>query len=191
MENQTHSTKQNNRNHRGGQKTHRILMPQSSIKFAIGEKKYKLSLEDKSRQRINEAYSKINYLEAKNNQKSQVLQQEYAEKLQEINETDGKKESELMTLRNELENEYTGKLDEVAAKSEEIAIAEYKPFLDLLFGKQAGDEIFWMVNNNSIAVNKIIASVMLEFNQANDVEDYMVRQVNNVMKMKAKANEAN
>lgn len=191
MENQTHSTKRNNKSHRGGQKTHRILMPQSSIKFAIGEKKYKLSLEDKSRQRINEAYSKINYLEAKNNQDAQVLRQEYVEKLQEIDEIDGKKESELMAMRNELENEYTGKLDVVAAKSEEIAITEYKPFLDLLFGKQAGDEIFWMVNNNSIAVNKIIASVMLEFNQANDVEDYMVRQVNSVMKMKAKANEAN
>lgn len=191
MENQTHNTKRNNKNHRGGQKKHRILMPQSTIKFLLGAHEYTLSLEDKSRQSINEAYSKINYLEAKNNQDAQVLRQEYVEKLQEIDDLDGKKESELMAMRNELENEYTGKLDVVAAKSEEIAIAEYKPFLDLLFGKQAGDEIFWMVNNNSIAVNKIIASVMLEFNQANDVEDYMVRQVNNVMKMKAKANEAN
>lgn len=188
MENQTHKTTTKKR---GGQKVHRILMPQSTIKFALGAHKYTLSLEDKSRKRINEAYSKINYLEAKNNQNAQILQQEYAEKLQEIDEADNKKESELMAMRNELENEYTDKLNAVAAKSEEIAIAEYKPFLDLLFGKQAGDEIFWMVNNNSIAVNKIIAAVMLEFNQANDVEDYMVRQANNVMKMKAKANEAN
>lgn len=189
MENQTHKTTTKKR---GGQKVHRILKPASSVKFALGDKKYILSLEDKSRESINEAYSKISYLETENEQTAEVLQQEYAEKLADIDDkAETVKESVLMRQRNDLKNEYTKKLDAVANRSEEIATQEYKPFLDLLFGQKAGDEIFNMVGQNSIAVNKIIAAVMLEFNQVNNVEDYMTRQVNNIIKMKDRANGIN
>lgn len=148
----------------------KIEVPQSSIKFEIGGDDYVLSLSDKSRELINSQYQRIETLEVVNNQKIDLLQSKLQEELTAIPDVS---DAEYKRRRNTIVNKYEQKFANAGKRADEIGMEYYMPFCDTLFGQGAGNKLYKRCGENILAVNEIIAKVMIELNKATNIVDHM------------------
>jgi hypothetical protein len=161
----------------------KIEVPKSEIEFDLGGNIFKLSLADKSRARINEKYRVIAQAELLNNQHIAAMERELSEKLSNIKSN--LSDSEAKKRESAISNDYDRKFKQAADKAEEIANAQYLPFVDVLFGDGAGDRVYHICGENIIAVNKVIAIVMTNLNNENDVTDYMAEYAKSIERQNA------
>ena len=157
-----------------------IEIPTTNIDFKIGKKTYSISLADKSRARINNRYDEITKYEDANGDSTQLMLSKYQDVIDNIEKERNKREDSKnpMTKQEEVElkqkaiSEFQKKIDkndkELYDKSEKTAIE----FLDYIFGDGAGNEIYNLVDQNTIALSKIIFQIMTEFNRENNIYEY-------------------
>jgi hypothetical protein len=158
----------------------KIELPTTTIDFKIGKKTYSLSLADKSRARINKKYEDITKFEDDKGDSTQLVISRYQDAIDEIEkEKDARKLTDNpMTKTEELEkrqSEIAKFQGEVDKNDNELNVHVKKnavEFLDYLFGKGVGDELYGLVDQNTIALSKIIFQVMTEFNRENDIYEY-------------------
>jgi hypothetical protein len=158
----------------------KIELPTTSIEFKIGKKTYTLSLADKSRARINKKYSDITEFEDDKGDSTQLVINRYQDAIDEIEKEKDAREltDNPMTKTEEFERrqEMIAKFQkEVNKNSNELDVHTKKSaveFLDYLFGDGIGDELYGLVDQNTIALSKIIFQIMTEFNRENDIYQY-------------------
>lgn len=162
-----------------------IPVPKKELVFDIGGEKYTLSLSDKSRAAINNRYQQIEAQEVANNQHTSKLQSMLTQELGNI--PDNATDLQAKEARFRISNKYEKKFEAASDKAEKIAMDNYLPFLDLLFGDGAGKKLYHVCGENIVAINKIIGLVMVELNKANDVTDYMDQYMKSVAILKQAA----
>lgn len=155
----------------------KIEVPKSSINFIIGGDGYTLSLADKSRELINSQYQRIETLEVVNNQKIDLLQSKLQEELTAIPDVS---DAEFKRRRNAIVNKYEQKFDNAGKRADEIGKEYYLPFCDTLFGEGSGDKLYKTCGQNILAVNEVIAKVMIELNKATNIVDHMAEYAKSV-----------
>lgn len=163
----------------------KIPIPKSELQFDIAGKVYTLSLADKSRAAINTQYQQIEALEVANNQHMTELQHKLVEELGSVSDTASDAQADNYKFR--VNNKYEKLFDKAAEKSEEIGREQYLPFLDTLFGENAGSEIYASCGQNIVAVSKVIGVIMVNLNKENQVDDYMAEYAKSLEAMKAQA----
>lgn len=159
-----------------------IPVPKKALVFDIGGENYTLSLSDKSRAAINNRYQQIEAQEVANNQHTSKLQSMLTDELGNI--PDSATDLQVKEARFKITNKYEKKFEAASDKAEKIAMANYLPFLDLLFGEGAGQKLYHLCGENIVAINKIIGLVMVELNKANNVSDYMDQYLKSVAALK-------
>lgn len=158
----------------------KIELPTTSIEFKIGKKTYTLSLADKSRARINKKYSDITKFEDDKGDSTQLVIHRYQDAIDEIEKEKDAREltDNPMTKTEEFEKrqKMIAKFQKEADKNaNELDVHTKKSaveFLDYLFGDGTGDELYGLVDQNTIALSKIIFQIMTEFNRENDIYQY-------------------
>lgn len=171
----------------------KIEMPTTVIEFDLGVKKYKLSLADKSRARINKKYQDITDYETKKNKALDLIISNRRDELEDLDAEQTKREetdnpmrnSEKEARRSEIDDKYQAEIDSTQKKLDTHTKKESTSFLDYLFGDGAGKEIFEMCDENTIAVTKVIFQVMTEFNRENDIYDYRTKYLAKLATTKA------
>lgn len=163
----------------------KVPIPKASLKFDIAGKVYTLSLADKSRAAINTKYQEIEARETANNQHMAELQNKLVEELGSVSDTASDQQADNYRFR--VNNKYEKLFDKAAEKSEEIGREQYLPFLDTLFGENAGAEIYAVCGQNIVAVSKVIGVVMVNLNKENQVDDYMAEYAKSVEALKLQA----
>lgn len=170
----------------------KIEMPKKEIEFDIGGKFYTLSLSDKSRLRIEQEYQRTTKYEAKIQQETSVLINEYIEKINEVEDhyTNDKNKAKPMTLaelnaqRTAIESKYAKMINDKNSRLENHTEKTGVKFIDYLFGDGKGDEIFELVDHSSLVLSKIIFQIMAEFHSETNIVDYKQKYIEKMAKLR-------
>ena len=188
----------------------KIEMPKKEIEFDIGGKVYTLSLSDKSRLRIEQEYQRTTKYEAKIQQETSVLINEYIEKINEVEDryTNDKNKAkaivakpaakktnddlafkpmtlaELNAQRTAIESKYTKLINDKNSRLENHTEKTGVKFIDYLFGDGKGDEIFELVDHSSLVLSKIIFQIMAEFHSETNIVDYKQKYIEKMAKLR-------
>lgn len=157
-----------------------VELPATKIEFKIGAKTYTLSLADKSRARINKKYDAITKFEDEKGDSTEMVIKRYQDEIDKIE----KERDERELTDNPISNQEEFKKrqatiakfqSEVDKNNKELDIHTKKSaidFLDYLFGEGTGNDLYNLVDRNTIALSKIIFQIMTEFNRENDIYQY-------------------
>lgn len=157
-----------------------VELPATKIEFKIGAKTYTLSLADKSRARINKKYDAITKFEDEKGDSTEMVIKRYQDAIDDIEKERDKRELTDNPMSNEEEfkkrqAEIAKFQNEVDKNNQDLDIHTKKSaieFLDYLFGQGTGNELYNLVDQNTIALSKIIFQIMTEFNRENNIYQY-------------------
>lgn len=164
-----------------------IEIPKSTLNFEIGNKKYVLDMSDKT---INQLNFKVNQIQMNEIKAEQAVQEKiaaYDDELQNLRSKNTLKGLNQVDYKHE-EHKLQNKFDRMVVNASEKSFNEmthaYIDFLDYIFKKNAGQDIYQMCNESTVVLGKIVTQISVAISNDQDLVDYRMQCVNKIKALK-------
>lgn len=164
-----------------------IEIPKSTLDFEIGGKKYVLDMSDKT---INQLNFKVNQIQMNEIKAEQAVQEKiaaYDDELQNLrskNTLKGLNQVDYKHEEHKLQNKFDRMVVNASKKSFKEMTHAYIDFLDYIFEKNAGQDIYQMCNESTVVLGKIVTQISVAINNDQDLVDYRMQYVNKIRALK-------
>lgn len=150
-----------------------LEIPSNRMTFNIGDEDYTVSFADKSFAVFLDQYNEIKNAEFRLQQDLQQRSVEITEKKAQL-EDDMINEpmSELNHKKQILDRRYLKIYDDIQNKYSADGKQRFYKLLDSMFGKGKGKEIYSACSDSMIVFSKVVAQIMINIEQHNNVNDY-------------------